>query len=348
MCDGRWGIQLARTAATTACVLLWGCTSFYSPRVALAPASDRAAPSAAASHGRVVSLDDERFSARAVTLGERAPQTFLARGLGDVYLLEDFDAGRIPVLFVHGIKGSPRDFRYLIQGLDRRKYQAWVYYYPSGEGLGAAAGQLQLAVHTLEQRYATGELIVVAHSMGGLIARDFVLRHARSGSDVRIPLLVTLSTPWSGHRAAAYGIRLALRVKPSWYDIVPDSPYLARLFAGAEQGFGGLPATTRHHLIFSYLERSGSRKEAGDEVVTLASQLRAAAQAEACRIYGFETSHMGVLTDERVAALLNRLLRDVGAEDVGGSLVAGAQECGGLHNHTGDGGTRLATDVQAP
>jgi hypothetical protein len=46
----------------------------------------------------------------------------------------------------------------------------------------------------------------------------------------------------------------------------------------------------------------------GDQVVSVASQLRYPAQAEASRLYGFDVSHIGILENPEVAALLQELL----------------------------------------
>ena len=36
---------------------------------------------------------------------------------------------------MHGSGGNPADFRFLIEGLDRSRYQPWVYFYPTGTRL---------------------------------------------------------------------------------------------------------------------------------------------------------------------------------------------------------------------
>ncbi len=56
------------------------------------------------------------------------------------------------------------------------------------------------------------KLVIIAHSMGGLISRSFVNRMVQK--DVEQPLKVlflTISTPWGGHQAAQLGVSCACR-----------------------------------------------------------------------------------------------------------------------------------------
>jgi hypothetical protein len=85
--------------------------------------------------GEVTNLDDPRFTAQQAKAGMWTPLSAAREVGGGVYFLEPYDPERIPVLFVHGIGGSPQDFRSLIEGLDRTRYQPWIYHYPT-----AAAG----------------------------------------------------------------------------------------------------------------------------------------------------------------------------------------------------------------
>jgi hypothetical protein len=59
-------------------------------------------------------------------------------------------------------------------------------------------------------------------------------------------LLVTLSTPWGGHELAASGVANSPVVIPSWYDMVPGSPYQEALFKH------NLPEHLEYHLLFSH------------------------------------------------------------------------------------------------
>lgn len=58
--------------------------------------------------GEIVSLEDRRFSYKNAEKGLWQPNKFLRKVGGGVFFLELFDPKKIPVVFVHGVGGSPR------------------------------------------------------------------------------------------------------------------------------------------------------------------------------------------------------------------------------------------------
>ena len=242
--------------------------------------------------GELASLSDPRFAAQKAEDGLWRPFDFLVESRAGVYFLEPYDPARIPVLFVHGINGTPANFEYLIGRLDRSRYQAWVYYYPSGVHLASIADHLDQTMSKLQLRHRVQRFAVVAHSMGGLVSRGFILRHARNVPASRVPLFITISSPWGGHNAAALGVKTSPVVVRVWEDMAPGSAYQRSLFSEP------LPSALHHHLLFTY----------ADETVSMASQLLPPAQREAVKMYGFEETHMGVLRNPQVSDLVNQLL----------------------------------------
>ena len=288
-----------RTPAPAICAVLAVC--------ALAGCASRPAMECAPAVQEIASLDEATLSTQVADVGaEASPCARHALRVG-VYVLEPYDPHRTPVLFIHGVNGSPEDFRYLLDGLDRARFQPWLFHYPDDEGLGIVTEQLQEVVAELKARYGVRSLAIVAYSMGGLIARDLLLRRPRAVLPA-VPLLITLSTPWDGHPGAAFGARLALVPAPSWRDMAPGSAYLTGLFGDGRGVRRSLPHETQHHLLFSYRKGRVSMGASGDEVVSLASQLLESAQAQAARIYGFDVTHTGILHDTGVAALVEQLL----------------------------------------
>ena len=96
------------------------------------------------------------------------------------------------------------------------------------------------------------------------------------------------------------GVKTAPAVVRVWIDMAPGSDYLKSIY----EKDPGVP----HYLMFSYRQGGVSLGEANDGTVTVASQLRAAAQQGAMRVEGFNESHMSVLESAAVAARLNELL----------------------------------------
>ncbi len=66
--------------------------------------------------GTLASLDDARFSQERAADGLWRPFDFILHAVPGLYFLEPFDPRRTPVLFVHGVSGTPRDFRFLSSG----------------------------------------------------------------------------------------------------------------------------------------------------------------------------------------------------------------------------------------
>ena len=252
--------------------------------------------------GEVAALSDPRFAEANARDSLWRPLDFVVAQHPGIYFLEPYDPARVPVLFVHGLYGTPRNFAYLIEHLDRTRFQPWVYYYPSGAHLDAVAGHLNQTVAKLQQRYHFARFALVGYSMGGLVSREFLLQHGTSARAERLPILVTLSTPWGGDPAAQAGVSTAPVVVRVWRDMAPGSDFLRALFARP------LPAGTRHYLLFTFRRNSAYFGVSGDGTVSVASQLVPEAQREATRVVGFDDTHDGVLVDPAVSALLNSLL----------------------------------------
>ena len=255
--------------------------------------------------GVVTTLDDPRFSHDNAKIGLWQPIDFLFDVGAGLYFLEPYDEKKIPILFIHGALGTPDDWRWLIAHLDRNRFQPWLLYYPTALPLELDGAALDRWMQRLYTTFRFPRLLVVAHSMGGLVARAFIntaLRDPTGGVADSLRLFVTLSTPWQGQAAAALGVEQAPAVAPSWYDMAPGSPFLQSLQASP------LPKTIPHYLLFSYAGGSRFSDAANDGVVTLASQLDWRAQSESVKVYGFDESHTGILRSPQVSGLLNAIL----------------------------------------
>ena len=255
---------------------------------------------------QAVSFADPRFDEANTRLGAWQPLSFI-RQLGyGLYLLAPWDPDKEPVFLVHGINSSPRDFEALAAGLDHQRFQLLLFHFPSGVPLNNSAYMLSLGMRDVRRRFAPKRVHVLAHSMGGLVARRAV--QMLSAEDSRsLCLFITLSTPWEGHPSAATGLQRVPVDVPVWKDMAPGSPYLQQLFAQP------LPAHLHQWLLVSYAGNSRLLPEPNDGVVPVASQLREAAQDEATHLYLLNDSHTGILQSRRAEALLERAFNSLPA-----------------------------------
>jgi pimeloyl-ACP methyl ester carboxylesterase len=219
---------------------------------------------------------------------------------GNIYFLEPYDPRKIPILFVHGAGGSPQDWRYFFDHIDRSRYQPWFFYYPSGSTIDSTAHLLFWKLFNLQLRYRFEKIYITAHSMGGLVVRSFLLNHGAQVPTVK--LFVSMSTPWGGEATAELGVKNSPAVVPSWNDMQPNGHYMRSLFARK------LPAGVDYYLLFGYKGGYSMMRPNNDGTVTLASELRKPAQAEAKMVYGFDEDHVGILSSPQVLAQYQAIL----------------------------------------
>jgi pimeloyl-ACP methyl ester carboxylesterase len=241
--------------------------------------------------GEIADLDEPRFAATRGTDGLWSPATMAVTNGFGIYFLDAYDPRRTPVLFVHGAAGSPQDWRTAMERIDRRRYQPWFVFYPSGMRLENAAGMIDDGVALLHDRYRFTRLHVVAHSMGGLVSRRFIEKHVLEKGNRYIDTFITFSSPWDGHEAAAMGVKWAPSVVPSWRDMEHGSPFLDHLFDRRLKG------KVNHHLFYSHhAKRSAIMPAENDGTVSVASQLRPEAKADAASVQGYDEDHVSILS----------------------------------------------------
>jgi pimeloyl-ACP methyl ester carboxylesterase len=261
--------------------------------------------------GDVATLDDSRFDPEVAAKGMWQFYDFLLDGRPGIYFLEPYDPKKIPVLFVHGIGGTPREFHALVAALDRTRFQPWVFYYGSGARLEYVATLLTQLFVRLRTTFGFERAAVVAHSMGGLVTREFILHDFETNATESIRTYVTISSPLGGMASAGTGVERSPVVVRSWYGLAPRGAYLNGLFYedAARTKRRRLPAHVAYHLLFGF--HGGGPDGSGDGVVAVASQLRLEAQEEARSERGFDEDHTSILRSPAVAARLNEILAEL-------------------------------------
>ena len=139
------------------------------------PISEKMGKGISLAMGTVTTFDNEIFSEKYAEMGYWQPVSFVKKVGFGIYFLEEFDEDKIPILFVHGAVATPKVWENMIKGIDRNKYQPWLFYYPTGIPLVKSSNALNLIIKNLHNKYQFKNLYVTAHSMGGLVTRSFIM-----------------------------------------------------------------------------------------------------------------------------------------------------------------------------
>jgi pimeloyl-ACP methyl ester carboxylesterase len=103
-----------------------------------------------------------------------------------VYLIHPYDPNKIPLLFVHGLLGTPLSWQNLTNDLCSdpkvlEHYQPWFFLYPTGQPVLESSAQLREDLLATQRLFdpsgtaiASRHVVVVAHSMGGLLTHTLV------------------------------------------------------------------------------------------------------------------------------------------------------------------------------
>ncbi|MGI9245005.1 MAG: alpha/beta fold hydrolase [Verrucomicrobiales bacterium] len=94
--------------------------------------------------------------------------------------LQPYDPNKIPVLFIHGLSNSQATWVPMIETLRtdpviRQKYQFWVFTYPTGAPYPVPAAALRRQLDQIRKQHPDHkDMVVVGHSMGGMISRILI------------------------------------------------------------------------------------------------------------------------------------------------------------------------------
>jgi triacylglycerol esterase/lipase EstA (alpha/beta hydrolase family) len=197
---------------------------------------------------------------------------------------EDADAAppeRRPIVLLHGFGLTQTSWIVLGRRLARRGLgPLYGTTYFSLQSVRISAEQLGAFVDEVLLRSGAERVDIVAHSMGGVVARYYL---ERLGGARRLGRLITLGSPHRGTLMARYGLAVGAR------ELAVDSPLLADLAAPAP----GLPYT-------SIWSRSDS--------IVIPQASSSIAPAGEDRVFD-DLGHLSLLASRRVADVIDERLR---------------------------------------
>jgi pimeloyl-ACP methyl ester carboxylesterase len=185
----------------------------------------------------------------------------VAASYGLMLLGEDLDTGlaldALSVVLIHGLDDPGKVWRSLTPVLQDQGLNVWRFRYPNDQSIVESSGFLLQELENLSEQ-GVEEVALVAHSMGGLVARETLTSPelgygaaATRGETPRVVGLVLVATPNHGAELARFGVFGELRdqwvrvlegraellggildgVGEARLDLLPGSPFLTTLNA---------------------------------------------------------------------------------------------------------------------
>ncbi len=251
--------------------------------------------------GEVADLSNKMFSEKSWQKGFYKPDEFVKETGVGIYFLEEYDARKVPVLFINGINGSPQLWQFFFKGMNRDRYQPWFFSYPTGMSLTESTGLLNELLEGLRKIYGFEEMYITAHGTGGLLARSAILKHSKEDHPHYITVFVSIATPWGGYKTEAADVLDSTDTIPSLVDIQPASQFFRSLYR-KRMGF-----SLDHYMFVAYGTGLLYVGPLG-EPPSLKSQLYSPAQIEAEKEYGFYENYLGILGSAEAVRKYNKIL----------------------------------------
>lgn len=156
--------------------------------------------------------DGYKLAARVFTAYAAPENTAAQQRLYGLQLPSQVDPRRPMVILVHGLDCNAGMWGTIAGLLDRDGYQVAFFNYPAAQHIPESARLLADHVEALRETYPTLKLDVITHSMGGLVARDYVEGPRYAGG---IDHLIQLTPP--NHGSGWAHVEFLLKCQSAYY-----------------------------------------------------------------------------------------------------------------------------------
>lgn len=200
---------------------------FAVPRGSITPAEIRTDRQGEA----VVYYSPDEVNGTAVNSDQKVKITSNLKGQPAASSVE-VDLINVPVVFVHGYQASGALFDNMKEFLENKGIRCSAVNYKSEEGVAMGSDQLnsfmqQLKLDYLAEGIQVGKFDMIAHSMGGLVARYYSCSEAYiRNQDIR--KMIFLAVPHKGSHWASLGLQYY--DDRAIHDLIPDSELLSKTF----------------------------------------------------------------------------------------------------------------------
>lgn len=109
-------------------------------------------------------------------------------GRTGIFMVDPYQPGKIPVIFVHGLMSSPGGWANAMNELRgdpelRKRYQFWMFFYSTGNPILDSAARLRESLLAIRSEFdpegrdpALDDMVLIGHSMGGILSRLMISR----------------------------------------------------------------------------------------------------------------------------------------------------------------------------
>jgi|TARA_R110002153_G_scaffold194803_2_gene348206 pimeloyl-ACP methyl ester carboxylesterase len=198
------------------------------------------------------------------------------------------------IIYLHGANASPDNFNYYTLKLPEHNYISPEY------NMEEDPYDLVELIRLRKQReFGKQKVILVGHSFGGLLASWYASVYPRS-----VEHLVTIATPWEGTPVARV-LSMIFRNKKVFENTKPGAEVLSLL---QEKTFNGVH--TNIVCTSGSNPLAGLGGKANDGMISVDSQLSTPAKFKNSQNFTIEAGHSGVLLNNTVTDMLQKILEE--------------------------------------
>jgi hypothetical protein len=247
-----------------------------------------------------------RSTAASLALLLLAATPALSQSLPRLDPVSDPLPGQPVAVVVHGINPTSGQLDTLARDMVSRGYQTLLFHYDDGQDLDKSATELGTLLQGVINQRPVTHVKIVAHSMGGLVARRALTVDHNAGLARRPEqfTLITVASPFGGFSSANWS-RMWPFGMGSYHDLGTWARFVTRP--------GVLGSNVRHIKVQSRevnKVRTVDGKTVDDSVVPLDNQREKTVDAQASRILTLPFGHVGSILDGqgRVPLMLRYVL----------------------------------------